>query len=36
MGIEFIQIAPQEMRSLTDFIDLHQARESEQAPAFLS
>jgi uncharacterized protein (TIGR02266 family) len=36
MGIEFIQIAPQEMRSLTDFIDLQQARESEQAPAFLS
>ena len=36
MGIEFIQIAPQEMRSLTDFIDLQQARESEPAPAFLS
>ena len=36
MGIEFIRIAPEEMRSLTDFIDLRQASTKPQHLAFAS
>ncbi|MEE3329183.1 MAG: PilZ domain-containing protein [Myxococcota bacterium] len=35
MGIEFVQIAPEEMRALTDFIDLRQSNPANPAFALL-
>ena len=35
MGIEFVQIAPEEMRALTDFIDLRRTNPPSPSSAFL-